>query len=110
MSLSLPKNPEVNTGLCLLPAHILALLVLTGLINQLYSHIAAIMLARAMGAELVLAPAMHRDSFNSHMTKTTWHAAPQESLLNVEALKQYWRGQGMLIHTVRGAVAHMARA
>lgn len=76
-----------------------------GLINQLYSHVAAIMLARAMGAELVLAPAIHRDSFNSHMTKTTWHAAPLEGLLDVEAVKKYWNDQGMLIHTVRGSLA-----
>lgn len=76
-----------------------------GLINQLYSHIAAIMLARAIGAELVLAPAIHRDSFNSHMTKTTWHAAPQESLIDVDAVKQYWRGKGMLIHTVRNPMS-----
>jgi hypothetical protein len=72
-----------------------------GLINQMYSHIAAVMLARAMGAELVLPAAMHRDTFNASCGNMTWHVAPPESLLDVEAVKQYWRGQGMLIHTVR---------
>ena len=72
-----------------------------GLINQLYTNLAAIMLARATNAELVLAPALHRDSFNSHMTETVWHAAPSESLLDVQAIKDYWRDRGLLIHTVR---------
>lgn len=35
----------------------------TGLINQHYSHIAAFTLAAALGAELVLPPAVCRDSF-----------------------------------------------
>lgn len=35
----------------------------TGLINQQYSHIAAFTLAAALGAELVLPPAVCRDSF-----------------------------------------------
>lgn len=35
----------------------------TGLINQQYSHIAAFALAAALGAELVLPPAVCRDSF-----------------------------------------------
>ena len=71
-----------------------------GLVNQIYSNIAAIMLARAMGAELVLPAAIHRDSFNSLMTETTWRAAPQDNLLDVGALQRYWLGKGMLVHTV----------
>ena len=78
-----------------------------GLVNQLYSNIAAIMLARAMGAELVLPAAIHRDSFNSHMTKMTWRAAPQDSLLDVNALQLYWRGKDMLVHTVRAPLAYI---
>lgn len=35
----------------------------TGLINQHYSHVAAFSLAAALGAELVLPPAVCRDSF-----------------------------------------------
>ena len=58
------------------------------------------MLARALGAELILAPAVHRNTFNSHMTKTNWHATAADSLLDVEALKSYWLGNGLLIHTV----------
>ena len=81
-------------------AHCYKHLLCAGLINQMYSHIAAIMLARAMGAELVLAPAVHRESFDLHMEKTKWHVAPQESLLDVGAVKKYWGDRGLLIHTV----------
>ena len=77
----------------------------TGLVNQLYSDIVAIMLARAMGAELVLPAAIHRDSFNSHMTKMTWRAAPQDNLLDVGALQRYWLSKGMLVHTVNAPMA-----
>ena len=35
----------------------------TGLINQHYSHVAALGLATMLGAEVVLPPAMHRSSF-----------------------------------------------
>ena len=35
----------------------------TGLINQHYSHVAALALAAVLGAEVVLPPAMHRSSF-----------------------------------------------
>ena len=38
----------------------------TGLINQHYSHIAAFTLAALVGAELVLPPAVCRDSFGHY--------------------------------------------
>ena len=68
----------------------------------MYANIAAVMLARAVGAELVLAPVIHRDSYAAHMKNTTWHAGPTESLLDVGAIREYWRKQGLLIHTVGG--------
>ena len=69
----------------------------------MYTNIAAVMLARAVGAELVLAPVIHRDSFGAHMTDTAWHAAPAETLLEVDAFKEHWRDKGLPIHTVRRA-------
>ena len=71
-----------------------------GLVNQLYSHIAAIMLARALSAELVLAPAMHRQSFNATPENAAWAAARTDTLLDVVRLKKYWRTRELLIHTV----------
>lgn len=44
-----------------------------GLINQQYSHIAAFALAAALGAELVLPPAVCRDSF-AHYFRCCWLA------------------------------------
>ena len=68
--------------------------------NQVYGHMAAILLARAMGAELVLASALHRDTFNAGMSKTPWIAAPPESILDVEAIIEHWRKRGLIIHKV----------
>ena len=53
-----------------------------------------------MGAELVLPAAIHRDTFNpATKFNETWFAAPQETLLDVDAIKQHWGGKGMNIHT-----------
>ena len=59
------------------------------------------MLAKAMGAELVMAPALHRNSFKGHMKNTKWQAAPAASLLDVEFTKAYWRDRGLLMHEAR---------
>lgn len=68
-----------------------------GLVNQWYVHLAALMLAKALGSELVLPPAMHRGGFAG---KTKWFMDPTEALLDVEAIAQYWGGQGVHIHAV----------
>ena len=44
----------------------------TGLINQHYSHIAAFTLAATLGAELVLPPAVCRDSFAHYFRCALW--------------------------------------
>ena len=43
----------------------------TGLINQHYSHVAAFALAATLGAEIVLPPAVCRDSF-AHYFRWMW--------------------------------------
>lgn len=76
----------------------------TGLINQHYSHIAALALASRIGADVVLPPAAVRDSFGSyfHMAadknEMAWSAAPLESLLDVDALVATWRARGVTLH------------
>lgn len=55
------------------------------------------MLAKALGSELVLPPAMHRASFAG---ETEWFKDPTEILLDVEAIAEYWNGRGMHIHAV----------
>ena len=74
--------------------------------NQLYTHMAAFMLAKALGvgAELVLPPAFHRGAFGSKVSKSKWRSAPVEDLLDVEAIKGYWSNNSLLIHTVIGLV------
>ena len=79
----------------------------TGLINQHYSHIAAFTLSAVLGAELVLPPAVKRDSFAHYFStfkdqnEVIWTPAPLDSLLNVEKIIAFWRSRGLIIHRVR---------
>jgi hypothetical protein len=78
----------------------------TGLINQHYSHIAAFTLAAALNAELVLPPAVQRDSFAKYFSmrkdenEVNWSPVPLSTLLDVARIIQYWRARGILIHEV----------
>ncbi len=83
----------------------------TGLINQHYSHIAAFSLAAMLGAELVLPPAVCRDSFAHYFSvfkeknEVQWSPVPLESLLNVDGIINYWRPRGLVLHKVGGVGA-----
>lgn len=78
-----------------------------GLCNQLYAHFSALAMARALGAELVLAPAMSRSSFGDYnitdlpfdqqANAVTWRALPLEALLDVPRLRRYWQVQGLAV-------------
>ncbi|KAL4423672.1 hypothetical protein ABPG75_000973 [Micractinium tetrahymenae] len=76
----------------------------TGLINQQYSHIAAFALAAALGAELVLPPAVCRDSFAHYFSvykeknEVRWSPVPLETLLDVDAIVAYWQPRGLVLH------------
>jgi len=75
-----------------------------GLVNQLYSTIAAIAIATTMGAELVLPPAVHRDSFAKHFSTkkenndVDWYASPLDEILDVDRLRDHWRSRGLIMH------------
>jgi hypothetical protein len=79
----------------------------TGLINQHYSHIAAFSLASVIGAELVLPPALQRDSFGSYFStfkeqnEVTWTPTSLSLLLDVDRVVKEWRAHGMEVHKVR---------
>lgn len=76
----------------------------TGLINQHYSHIAAFTLAAAVHAELVLAPAVQRDSFGHYFSQikdqneVQWAPAPLSSLLDVALIIEAWAARGITVH------------
>lgn len=80
----------------------------TGLINQHYSHIAAFSLSAVLGAELVLPPAVKRDSFAHYFSvfkehnEVKWTPAPLESLLNVDKLIDFWKNRGLTVHRTPG--------
>ena len=78
----------------------------TGLIRQLYSHTAAFVLAAATGAELVLPPALMRNSFASYYSplaeenEVSWETKPLSLLLDVDRMIQEWKARGVLVHEV----------
>jgi len=75
-----------------------------GLINQHYAHISALMIAQALGAEVVLPLACYRESFGQHFSLHTeenemkWYSAPLETLVDVDRLVDVWRDWGLIIH------------
>lgn len=79
----------------------------SGLINQHYSHISAFALATAVGAELVLPPAVQRDSFAKYFSmikdanEVNWTPVPLSTMLDVAKITDFWQARGMLIHEVR---------
>lgn len=78
-----------------------------GLVNQLYSHIAAISLGAMLGAHVVLPPAAVRDSFAHYFSvfkdqnEVMWTAAPLESLIDVKHLINFWQQKGVNVSRVR---------
>ena len=75
-----------------------------GLINQHYSHVAALVLARALGADrVVLPPAAQRDSFGKYFStvadrnEVAWTAAPLDGVLDVGAVVAAWAGRGVTV-------------
>lgn len=79
----------------------------TGLINQHYSHIAAFVLSYALRSEIVLPPAVQRDSFGKYFStrkdenEISWTPVPLVSLLDVEKIIEAWHIRGMIVHEVR---------
>lgn len=78
----------------------------TGLINQHYSHIAAFSLCAVLGAELVLPPAVKRDSFAHYFSvfaeqnEVKWTSDDLDSLLHVEKIIEFWKNRGLTVHRV----------
>ncbi|KAI7838016.1 hypothetical protein COHA_008197 [Chlorella ohadii] len=88
----------------------------TGLINQHYSHIAAFTLAAALGAELVLPPAVCRDSFAHYFSvykeknEVQWSPVPLDALLDVDGIIAYCLpiSTAALFHSIPRAERGMA--
>ena len=70
-----------------------------GLMNQHYSHISAITLAAALGADIIIPQALTRDSFASyfHMdparNKMQWTTVPIESLWDIDYIRRLGSGR-----------------
>ena len=83
----------------------------TGLMNQHYSHIAAFTLAAVVNAELVLPPAVQRDSFAHYFSQqkeqneVQWTPAPLEWLLDVDYIIGHWAGRGMIVHKASASLS-----
>lgn len=70
------------------------------LCNQLYAHIPALMLARALRAAVVLPPAMHRRSFADPAEGQVISLGPIQGFFDVEAMGAYWAALGVAIRQV----------
>ena len=73
----------------------------SGLVNQLYGHMAALLLVYGMGAELILHPALSRDSFGSNTHEVKWQGLPLNSILDVAHLTTFWSKRGVILHQVQ---------
>ena len=84
----------------------------TGLINQHYSHIAAFTLSSAIGAELVMAPGLQRDSFGSYFSaheeqnEVIWTEMSTGQLYDVDRIIEEWHARGMDVHPV--SILHLS--
>ena len=71
-----------------------------GLFNQHYSHVAALSLALALGADVILPAAVKRDSFASYFSqdasknRVSWEPAPFDSLWDGAALRGWLAARG----------------
>ena len=72
-----------------------------GLTNQIYSHIPAFVLGEALGAELVLPPALMRSSFGHHSHEIVWTPSDIALLLDADRIIAEWQARGMMVHKVR---------
>jgi hypothetical protein len=78
-----------------------------GLINQHYSHIAAFSLAAVLGADVVLPPAVCRDSFGHYFhtskekNQVQWLPIPTDKILDVEGITKTWARLGIRVLPVR---------
>ena len=71
-----------------------------GLCNQLQMHKSAFMIAHAMGAELILAPARRRKNFKEYYVTDSFQHVPIDTLLNVESAAVFWSRRGLIVHRV----------
>ena len=69
-------------------------LPVAGFANQLFSHVAALSLAAALGADVVMPPALVRDSYDRVAVgaKVTmkWVTAPTGSIMDTDAMAEGW--------------------
>ena len=79
-----------------------------GFSNQLYCHISALTLAARLKAEIVLAPAQMRNSFEHYelltgagWQPTEWTDVPLNHIIDVQKLHEFWAREGVMLHEVR---------
>eukprot|EP01026_Neomeris_dumetosa_P054535 TRINITY_DN4910_c0_g1_i1.p1 TRINITY_DN4910_c0_g1~~TRINITY_DN4910_c0_g1_i1.p1 ORF type:complete len:539 (-),score=49.49 TRINITY_DN4910_c0_g1_i1:945-2561(-) len=77
----------------------------SGLINQQYAHICALVLATVTGAKLVMPNALVRDSFDKEFNldqtknKMDWNPVDLSQIIDTKYLQEYWSKRGLKIET-----------
>ena len=72
---------------------------------QHYSHIAAFALAFELSANIVLPPAVTRETFGKTYNQVQWTTVPTATMLDVDQIVAKWRQHGMLVHKVNSTPA-----
>ncbi|PSC70520.1 axi 1 [Micractinium conductrix] len=67
-----------------------------GLTNQLLAHLPTFVIARELGAEVVVPPAVSRPGFFRGNKEWRWESA--ETLLDLDKMKAYWAPRGLVVH------------
>jgi len=75
---------------------------------QHYSHIAAFALALELSANIVLPPAVTRETFGKTFNQVQWTTVPTTTMLDVDQIVAKWRQHGMLVHKVDSTPAPTA--
>jgi hypothetical protein len=70
-----------------------------GLTNQLLAHLPAFMIAREVGADVVVAPVVSRSGFTRGNKE--WRMESAETLFDLDKMQAFWRDQGLVVHKVR---------
>ncbi|GAX73979.1 hypothetical protein CEUSTIGMA_g1429.t1 [Chlamydomonas eustigma] len=83
-----------------------------GLFNQMYAHMAALILGNYLNADIMMPPSLYRNSYSSRYSvladkasDLSWTSAPQEALLDVQNIRasiKVLRGRSLYEYSVAG--------
>lgn len=86
-----------------------------GLFNQMYAHLNALVLADFLGADVMLAPSVYRESFAKYFSmdlaknEVKWTPAPTGALLDVPAITAHYARKGVRPRAAAGVYSSITQ-